>query len=364
MGFDLFRVGSVSFQPGEGVEAAPDLTIAKFEVQGVSNLVAEKVAFEGLKFFVPAELADEDLTINLDEIFIDNVDMSLIKAVADNADDEDAMVAAVMDALYANPLDPGFDNFKLDNFLVEGGGIKFTLPSVDVRNTRLEDGTATKSVMDEFTMTFTADAQGGTFGSQIAPMLGMLGYEEIVVKAAAESTYDPETDVLTMPTYYLNWVDAIRIDMTGSFGGIKAYGEKLTAVDYASMADMVDPTAFEDEFVAALSELIIEDMTIKIDDNGLFDKGLALAATMQGTDPEALRGQIGMFAGMIPLLGGETGVDPALLGQVATAVSGFIQEPGTLTVTLKPDTPITADVFMDPANITVERLGFEMTATN
>ncbi|MEL6210751.1 MAG: hypothetical protein AAFR44_11355, partial [Pseudomonadota bacterium] len=65
-----------------------------------------------------------------------------------------------------------------------------------------------------------------------------------------------------------------------------------------------------------------------------------------------------------PMMAGGAGVDMNLVTEATTALSAFLQSPGTLTIKLDPETPLSAEMFAsleDPSSLTKETLGFSMT---
>ena len=58
----------------------------------------------------------------------------------------------------------------------------------------------------------------------------------------------------------------------------------------------------------------------------------------------------------------DAGIDPLIAAEATTAISGFLREPGTLRIQLKPKAPVGAMTFMlSPP--TKESLGFSATFT-
>ena len=95
----------------------------------------------------------------------------------------------------------------------------------------------------------------------------------------------------------------------------------------------------------------------------MLNRALNAYAAQSGEDPAAVRSQLsGMFA-MAPLFAAGTGIDTVVITELATALSSFVTEPKTLTITLPPKEPIKAQTFVDavedPAKkLTKDTLGF------
>jgi hypothetical protein len=112
-----------------------------------------------------------------------------------------------------------------------------------------------------------------------------------------------------------------------------------------------------------MESLVVHQFELSLDDDGIVDRALNAYAAQSGEDPAAVRGQLsGMFA-MAPMFAAGTGVDTKVITELATALSSFVTEPKTLTISLAPATPLKAQAFVDaaadPANpLTKETLGF------
>lgn len=114
----------------------------------------------------------------------------------------------------------------------------------------------------------------------------------------------------------------------------------------------------------ALGELTIHNFEFAIKDNSLLDRAFNAAATMQGQDPQQMKGQVSMMLGMAPMMAGEAGIDMALLTETTGALSKFISDGGTFTLKLNPSTPLSIGALMenpDPSALTKDSLGFTAT---
>ena len=90
-------------------------------------------------------------------------------------------------------------------------------------------------------------------------------------------------------------------------------------------------------------------------------------AAQSGQDPEQMRQQMASMAQMAPMMAQGSGVDMAIVSELATAVSAFISDPGTLTLKLNPEEPLSAETLAtmeDPSMLTKDYLGFSATHKN
>ena len=100
-------------------------------------------------------------------------------------------------------------------------------------------------------------------------------------------------------------------------------------------------------------------------DNSLVDRIFNAVATQNGQDPEQMRQQTAAMVGMAPMMAQESGIDMTIVTELSSAVSSFITDPGTLTIKLSPEEPLsmaTISTMEDPSLLTKDYLGFSATA--
>jgi hypothetical protein len=236
------------------------------------------------------------------------------------------------------------------------------MASMDSFIERNAAGQPIKYVTQPYTVTVDADPEGGEGGAGLLQGLSIMGYENLVIKGESVADYDPDQDIMSFDAKnsYFEVEKGARFAMGGKIGGISEYSKKAgDAMDFETLAagGEPDPNAFNE----ALGALTFYDLTIKIDDDGLVNRGLNAIATSQGQDPEQMKSQIAMGLGMAPMMAQGTGADMALVTEVTGALSKFIANPGTLTLTLDPNEPISLVEVMtnpDPSAYTKESLGF------
>lgn len=303
---------------------------------------------------------DTRIKMSLGDMTLTGAKKAIIDAMVAGAQaqgNDEAFAQALTEAMYADPMDPGFDTFNLDGLAFDGEGVSFAMPSLQAMVTRDKDGQPARYVTKPYAMTLSADANGGEWGAQLAGALGMLGYEKLELTGEGVATFDPAKDTATYEKSTLKLKDGFELNITGTFGGLKAYGEALKLMDFAAM-DGGDPSAM----MNAVSKLSLYDMTLTLKDDSIVDRIINLSATQSGQDPAELRNQVVMMASMGPMMAAQSGVDPELATELSTAISSFIQKPGTLTISLKPKAPLNAQSFTSPEQITKGALGLSATA--
>ncbi|MEL6829457.1 MAG: hypothetical protein AAFO63_04900 [Pseudomonadota bacterium] len=346
----------------DDTEASGTFGLDSIEIRGVSDLKAAQMKMSDLSFNVLDTSDDMNADISLGDLTLSNVDAKVLSAIQDNIGDEEALMAAVMDVAYENPMDPGYDAISMSDFNVAVAGADFSMPSMTTFVERNQAGQPVKFVTEEFTMNLKADPEGGEAGSELAQGLSMIGYEEVTINGAGVSEYDPDLDIISFDadSNYFELVDGAKFSFGGKVEGYSQYASDIgTAFDFEALAagGEPDPNAMTD----ALGAISIHNFELQIADDSLVNRVFNLAATQMGQDPAELKTQAGAMLSMAPMMIQGSGVDVALVTEATTAVASFLNEPGTLTLKLSPDAPLSIAAMMenpDPAGFTKDALGF------
>ena len=80
----------------------------------MTDLKAAKATISGLSLVGTDESEGMNFDIKLGSMTATNVDAKFVKAIQENVDDEEALIAALMDMAYDNPMEPGYDAFTMD----------------------------------------------------------------------------------------------------------------------------------------------------------------------------------------------------------------------------------------------------------
>lgn len=356
LSFDGLSLAGLSLS-GEDLDELQRFEIGKIDLRGMGPEKLAAMVIEDFAFDARDESDDMDVSFSVKSMQVAGAGMQFINALR-NSDDEEAMMQSLMAMTTSNPGDPGYDTVLVDALAANVGGVAFSLPSMEAGVTRNGAGQAVRGVTKPFEMTVTADPEG-TLGSQLAGQLGLMGYEQLTFRAAQDVAIDPENDAITSQARgnYLELVDGFRLSGGGKISGLTEYNRRLAELSLSGEAD-TDPTAMLDAF----STLSLYNMEITLEDNSIMERAFTAIAAMSGDTPENIKGQAQLSLGFLPVMAGQSGIDPAILTELSGALSTFLAEPGTLTLKLDPASPITGDTFTDPSQITKASLGFSAKA--
>jgi hypothetical protein len=312
-------------------------TLASVYVDGLKEEKAGKAGISNLVFqFNEAETGDVNVT--LDGVGVAGLDYGLIAAAANSSADP----APVAEALQADPGNPGFDAALMKGLKADIVGASVDMPAFNSYVGRDAQGRATKITTDPFTMTVAA--RDNADGEQFAGALATLGYESLTLSGAGEQLYDPDADIVTLPKGKNYWKlnDGFQLDVSAKYAGAKDISAASTAANLEA-----DPDAVMD---VMLNKLAFHQFEISFDDDGFFNRALNAYAAQSGEDPANLRAQISGMMAMAPMAAGSTGIDVAVITELASALSSFVQDPKTLTISFAPPTPVTGQAFVDAAS--------------
>lgn len=337
----------------------------KIEIRDMTGEKAARAQISGIKMDIDDAADDMAVKINLDSLTMTNIDAKFVKVLQENAGDEDAMLSALMDVVYDNPMDPGYDAVSLDDLSISAAGASFAIPSLNSSVERNAAGQPVKYTTQPFTMTLDADAEGGEAGAALLQGLSLLNYESLTLKGEGSATYDPDKDVVSYDAKknYFELVDGAKFSFGGKIEGYSAYTKEIgSSFNIADMAEGAEPDP--EAMMAAMGKLTFHNIEFSIDDDSLLNRAFNAAATAQGQDPEEMKSQIGMGLAMAPMLAQGSGIDMDLITEATTALGGFISDGGKLTLKLDPASPLSvADIMAnpDPSAYTKDSLGFTAT---
>lgn len=330
------------------------LALTDFAQGGLGNLSFDDMAFSFVNNYDGSDVSGSLGSYDLDGL--KQTQAEVLETVFKLADDEDAMVEQIGDLIGSNLLDPGYDRSVLKNLKLNINGLNIDLPSLEQTADYNRDGKAVASETKPFKLTVNVDP-AGQMGAQAQPIMEMLELESLVLSGAGKTKINPDGDSFEAAAKdnYLEVENLMKLSLGTEMSGLSSF--------YSSLTEAAAQGADEDEaMLAAASNLNIGGLELALRDDGVFEKGLNLAGTMMGQDPQALRFMAMAGVAALPSQASEIGIEADLAAELSGALQTFLQEQGTLTLKLDPAEPLTMQSFMDPSAITKDSLGFSATA--
>ncbi|MEM6627351.1 MAG: hypothetical protein AAGB25_02235 [Pseudomonadota bacterium] len=350
LAFEDFSLNAEIDDPDE--QGTISINLDEVSVSSLADMIAGKALLEGLTGEFDIRSDDSDIPFPLkgnfkwDKMSVDGLRGEWLNALIEADGDPEAMANLDMSQYFDSPIEPGYDGMVMEGLSLDVSGATLDMPQSEARVERNNDGVATRVFAPRTKFTIEASPENGGLGSMLGMGLGMMGYDGLELYGESDARFDPETDETRLQTYNLGMTEGFDLSMTGGFQNLMA---ALSGVSGAEP----DLSAFQD--------LTVNDFAVTLKDESLLNRALNVAALTQGADSEELRGMAVMglaFAG--PQLTG-MGVDEDVANELLTALSGFIQEPGELSISVNPSEPLRLGDISDPSELTKETLGFAAT---
>ena len=358
LSFDLWSMNGLDFKVDDDDGSNGNFLIDKVSVSGLKDQKAAQMLLKDMKFDLYDPSEDMDMKATIGNIDIRGFDWGMFMP-EEGEKLEDSFESGFMAGLNANdPANPGYDSINIKDFDVDASGVTFDMPKMVSKVSKDKQGRAVKVTTEPVKMTLTAGE--GKLGEQLGAQLATLGYEKLELTMAGEQTYDPDADIVTIAKGKNYWElkDGFRLDFGAKYGGAAAMAESQAA---EMEADPQDPSAM---FDAMMEKLTVHSFELALDDDGIVNRAFNAYAAQSGEDPQQVRNQMAGMMAMLPMMASGSGIDMELATEASTALSSFITDPKTLTITIKPKTPLkmsTLAEMEDPSALTKESLGFSAT---
>lgn len=311
---------------------------------------------------------------------------------------------------YTSPLEAGIDGIKWTGMSANFSGLKIDGTPASYTAVRNSDGVVVGTKIPLSAIKLTADSSGGSLGAMGMMLMAMGGYPSSVIEiyTKGDASFDPVKDLTRYENYTVGVTDVAEIKVAGGVLGLqKALPTLLTGLMTVAEAtgsiaeEAMDEDALPDDgddadsdadadadadtdadggdgnplgkmppeaqsavmqMVMGLITLQVTDLDISITDKQLVKLILTQTASASGTSVEAYRQDlVNMITGAKVFMT-DAGVEEALAAEVTSAVAGFLSQPGTLRIQIKPKTPFGAMSAM-MGMPTKESLGFSATFT-
>jgi hypothetical protein len=238
-----------------------------------------------------------------------------------------------MEAGWGDPFKKRYDDYAIEGLRVDVDGVLIGLESfagtADLNRQVLSMNDRIEALTVEFDDSKDLGAQG-------LEGLQMLGYDRIEINGAFVQRADAGADRVSSEEYSLAATDALALELDYDIGGIAEYIRAAAELGFSSMdAENMDP----DMMAQLFGPLTVHSFELRLIDDSLVERALQAAADSQGSTPEAMRQQAIAFL-TIGTLMAPPGAVQTLTSEAITAATSFLEEPGTLRISINPDEPV------------------------
>ena len=225
---------------------------------------------------------------------------------------------------------------------------------------------AESTISGEGPYTITTDIDGVTVdmttftNDDIKAWVEGTGYGSIAGAYESSATWDASGGDLTADVNRLTLDGMGQFDLALAFGGYTA----AVAKSLSEMSEQMQNTdqqaqqAASMQMLGLLSQLSFGEFTLGYRDGGMADKLLEYYAQNDGKTKEQL---VQETTAVLPLVLGQLQT-PELQAQIQEAVTSFLNDPKSFTVSLKPDAPVPAPVLMGAAATSPSQLASALNA--
>ena len=195
--------------------------------------------------------------------------------------------------------------------------------------------------------------------------LKRLGFDEIVLRSSQTQVLNENEDTIAVRDGLIDMEDGFRLNYTYEAEGLSAMVEKAKLEQESESMDgeEVTPPTLE-ETLNAFEPVKLRTMKMSLEDKSIVERGLKLASEMSGQSEGNLKKQL-KLAIMAATFMGKSDLESEVIAQFGTAATEFIDNGGTLTVSVNPPEPLSVKSLAEAreSNLDPEDIGFSASVT-
>ncbi|MCY0094558.1 hypothetical protein [Hoeflea ulvae] len=362
------KVAAIASQGGVKVSFAsvePDgdtivLKSARVQSPGEAAVDIGDLTFNGVK-------DENDGSYHVDQMQFDDVNITGDGISVSVVDIELSGLTVPADPVYETIADVTFyEGFSTGRIVVDKGGKEiFSMTGVDLDVDRSDDDSRVSLLMNGSGMSIDLSEIRNPKAKQA---LSALGYTTVTGDVTFDGIWDVEPGTFNLREYSLSLDDIGRLAMSMEISGYTM--EFIRAMQQAQNAAAANPDpeaaqqALGFAMLGMLQQLSFNSAAIRFDDDSVTEKALDFAGKGQGISGDQMRMAI---KGMMPLMLGQLGL-PALQQQISAAANVYLDDPGSITISARPASPVAVPVIMgagmgDPKSL-VDLLNVQVTAND
>lgn len=192
--------------------------------------------------------------------------------------------------------------------------------------------------------------------NQFFQILKSLNFDEVVFKSSQTQILDANKDTMTLKDGLVQMENGFRLNYVYEAEGLSAMVEKAKADEKAGGANS-NPTPAE--LMNALEPVKLRSMKMSLEDQSIVERGLKLASEMTGQTESNLKTQLKIAVMAAPLMASSE-LEGAIISEMGSAFGDFIDQGGTLTISLSPPEPLSVKTLVEARdkNLAPKALGF------
>ncbi|CAM3692761.1 Lipoprotein [Litorimonas haliclonae] len=262
--------------------------------------------------------------------------------------------------LYAKP----YDNIVVGEGSFTNDFVKATFEGFEGKAVEKGGVTTITQVGKPFRFSFLKQPEGPR-AAQGYDTLKRLGFDEIVLRSSQTQILDQNNDTIAVQDGLIDMEDGFRLNYTYEAEGLSAMVEKAKLQQANNNSDTDEVTApTVEETLNALEPVKLRTMKMSLEDKSIVERGLKLASEMSGQSEGNLKKQL-KLAIMAATFMGKSDLESEIIGQFGMAATEFIEDGGTLTVSVNPPAPISVKALAESRenNLNPKDIGFSASVT-
>ena len=248
-----------------------------------------------------------------------------------------------------NPYASQFDSFSLKDFKLSADTLSIVTDGYESVSSQKGSVTTSEQNLKPITIKFTEEPTSRDV-MQFYQSLQAVGFDELVLSGASSTVMNEKTDTVSVEDAWFKLDDGftLRYDYEGTgatamLNGLRhSDGEELT----------------QSELNAVLDKVTLNSLNLKLTDQSIVEKIISNMSQQQGVSPKLVRLQAKAGLGALTFMAKNDG-QAEFLGDLSSSLGNFLDDGGTLNISLNPQTPVSASFFkdMNPQDIDPAQLG-------
>lgn len=302
-------------------------------------------------------------SVDFGALNISNLDVGLCNRLAEAGRlervDPEMSGKASADALrsLSSPIESCYDSLVWTGMNADVGGFKLSSTKIESKTERDAKGVATRLVTPAASLAFSVDPAGSEQAKQVSEEMAELGLKNVELHFGSDAKYDPAQDVTRFTNLNIGSSGLAELTIGGGAKGLTR--GMAAAIEMLAMEGKPDPLLKTD-----FDNMQVIDFDLALTDQKLLELIFASMARKQGGDATAAKIRADAAEHVLALKADmqKAGMEPALAGDIASALAGFVQKPGTLRIRLAPPRPVPMRMLGDKG-VSKSALGFSATFT-
>ena len=253
-----------------------------------------------------------------------------------------------------NPLAKMYSTLKMEDLNFNSDVVEITSKGFEGKSTEKGGVTTQRSVGEPFIIRLK-DAPNDPQAKQAYEMVKELGFDELVFQSSQTTVLDSNKDTVEVKDGFLSMKDGFKLSYNYGASGVKAMTDKIQSSDAKSSQSQAS-------IQAAMENMKLNGFQMRLEDQSIVERGLKLAGKFRGAEPEQVKKELKVALTLAPMMAG--GLEGEMLGEIAGAFGEFVDDGGTLSIVMNPETPISMTELADykRSNLSKADLGFSAKA--